>query len=183
VIGIVQVGEQSIADRYTYLPLIGVFVMVCYAAPPRKSAGVVAAIALLACAALTAYQVRFWRDDLALFRRALETTDRNYLAHGYVGKALAAAKRPAEAVAHYDRALAIKPGYFEVHYNRANLLLADGRLDDAIAGYRRAVEINPEFPEAWQNLAAAYARKGDLERARACLNRAAESRAKRESGE
>ena len=180
VIGLVQVGEQSIADRYTHLPLIGLFVVVCYVVPPRKSVGVVAAIALLACAAVTVYQVRFWRDDLTLFRRALETTDGNYLAHGYVGKALAPV-HPADAMVHYDRALELKPRYFEVHYNRANLLLAAGRLDDAIAGYRRAVEINPDFPEAWQNLAAAYARKGDFETAREYLKRAANARASRES--
>ena len=182
VIGIVQVGEQSIADRYTYLPLVGVFVMACFTAPRGRWSGVVAAVVLAACAALTVYQVRFWRDDLTLFNRALETTRDNYLAHGYVGKALAAQQQPAAAMAHYDRALEIKPRYFEVHYNRANLLLAAGRVDEAIAGYRRAVEINPDFPEAWQNLAAALARKGDLEMAREYLKRAAAARARRESG-
>ena len=157
VIGVVQVGEQSIADRYTYLPLVGVFVMVCYAAPRGKGTGVLAAVALVACCAATLYQIRFWKDDHALFGRALEVTRDNYIAHGYVGKALAARQEDAAALSHYDRAIAIKPAYAEAHYNRGNLLLRTGRMQDAVDAYRRAVDLRPDFADAWNNLGIALA--------------------------
>ena len=162
VIGIVQVGEQSIADRYTYLPLTGVFLMLCWAAPWTRGSALIAGVALAACFGATLYQLHFWKDDFTLFSRALEVTQDNYIAHGYVGKALAARSTgdaPA-ALAHYDRAIEIKPTYWESHYNRGNLLLRAGRTGDAIEAYRRAVAIHPALADGWNNLGIALAMQG-----------------------
>jgi tetratricopeptide (TPR) repeat protein len=84
-------------------------------------------------------------------------------------------------MAHYDRAIEIKPTYWEAHYNRGNLLLRGGQTAEAVEAYRRSVAINPDFPEGWQNLAAALARSGSLDEARACLARAEAARAKQDS--
>ena len=114
--------------------------------------------------------MRFWSGDLALFGRALRVTSDNHLAHGYVGKALAAqALRPGNpsadeqdraALDHYRRALALRENYPEVHYNLGNLLLRRGQFDDAILHYQRAIEQRPRMIDAQANLAAACAYAG-----------------------
>lgn len=169
VIGIIQSGSQAMADRYTYLPLVGLFIMIAWAVSYTRRTAIVAAIVLVACGAMTLYQLQFWRNDLALFGRALAVTENNHLAHGYVGKALAAQNRDEEAFAHYQRALAINPHYWEVYYNLGNLLLRAGRTQEAIDAYRRAVEIQPKLADAWNNLGIALATQGNYAEAEQSL--------------
>ncbi len=104
VIGLVQVGSQSMADRFTYLPLIGLFIMLCWSVPSRvmerwdlKAIARVAAAAVVAvCAALSRVQVGYWRDSETLFRHALDVTRGNWVAHNNLGNALAQSGRVAE---------------------------------------------------------------------------------------
>jgi tetratricopeptide (TPR) repeat protein len=174
-IGIIQSGSQSMADRYTYLPLVGVFIMIAWSVPwHRPAASIAGGVVLAACCAMSLYQLQFWRNDLALFGRAMAVTENNHLAHGYVGKALAAEKRDTEAMAQYARALELNPSYWEVHYNRGNLLLRNGEVPQAIDAYRRSVEIHPIYPDAWNNLGIALARQGALAEAEQSLIKAAE---------
>ena len=176
VIGLVQVGNQSMADRYTYIPGIGLRVAVVWLVADlverrRIARGVAiaaSAVAVLALAVATRGQLHHWSGGtLSLFRHALAATDpdTNWLAHGYVGSALAErGARPddlAEAERHFLAARAINPDHPEVHYNLANLLRRLGRADEAIASYRRAVALNPQFAQAWNNLGATYASRED----------------------
>ncbi|MHB8765295.1 MAG: glycosyltransferase family 39 protein, partial [Deferrisomatales bacterium] len=123
VIGLVQVGDQAHADRYTYLPLVGLFLIGAWAAGeaagpggPRRAAVVAgAAGALAAFSALTWAQVGHWRSTEALFRHALAVDGRNWLAHNTLAADLLAQGRDAEALAHVEEALGLNPGLAEAH--------------------------------------------------------------------
>jgi tetratricopeptide (TPR) repeat protein len=175
VIGIVQSGSQSMADRYTYLPLIGVFIMVCWSIRWTRESRIAAGVVLMACCGLSLYQLQFWKNDFTLFSRALEATENNHLAHGYVGKSLADRHDDQEAQEHYQRALEINPQYWETHYNLGNLLLRQGRTQDAIAHYSETVRLQPKFPDALNNLGIAQASQADWAAAEQSFRAAAEA--------
>jgi protein O-mannosyl-transferase len=161
VIGLVQVGEQAIADRYTYIPSIGFFVMICWAAPqllagwpPRRPVlGLTAAAVLCACAVLGRSQVAYWRDSVSLFQHAVAVTHDNGIAHTALGAGLAARNRLDEAIDQYQLALQLNPGYGLAHNNWGLALARLGRYDEAVAHYRSALAINPQDVEAHYNLA------------------------------
>jgi len=163
VIGLVQVGGQSMADRYTYFPFVGLFVMLCWSVPgavmktPNWSAiTCVAGLAALAiCAVLSRAQVEYWKDSETLFRHALSVTRDNWLAHGNLGVVLEEAGREPEAIAQYEQALQIQPGYPQAQYNLGNALSKMGRLGEAMEHWNQAVRLNPDFAEARYNLGVA----------------------------
>lgn len=138
VIGIIQVGLQAMADRYTYVPLIGLFICTVWGgreigirlAGPRTIGAAVAGI-ILALAVISHHQVTFWKDSYALFERALAVTWDNYPAHTAMGNALAADGRYAEAVQHYQEAVRIQPGFDEARINLSLVLLKLGVIDQA----------------------------------------------------
>jgi hypothetical protein len=152
VIGFIQVGGQAMADRYTYLPFIGPFIMIVWCAGeavPTTSifharALVVAAVGILVILCGLAFvQVSYWSDSITLFTHTLTVTSGNAVAHTSLGTALARQGRLEEAIAHFDAALQIKYGDVETHRNMG-LALADlGRLDEAIAQFRETLKINP----------------------------------------
>jgi protein O-mannosyl-transferase len=125
VIGIVQVGSQALADRYTYLPMVGIFIMVSWGIadlsrrlPGRRIVVVGAAIAcLLVLAVITRSQIRYWRDSVTLYERALTVTKENCVAHNNLGVALFAAGHHEDAARHYKEALRIRPDYADAHSN------------------------------------------------------------------
>jgi tetratricopeptide (TPR) repeat protein len=170
VIGLVQVGGQSMADRYTYLPLIGLFIMLCWSVPARALerrntkaiTGVAAVAALAACVTLSRIQVGYWKDSETLFRHALGVTRDNWLAHNNLGAALSQMGRIQEAITHYQQALRINPDFAEAHYDLGAALGLTGRMPDAIAQYEQAVRINPDFAEAHNNLGNALLRQGKV---------------------
>jgi tetratricopeptide (TPR) repeat protein len=169
VIGLVQVGGQGMADRYTYVPLIGVFVAVAWGlaeavgeSAARRRVAVVAAIAAVGALALvTRAQVGTWRDSTALFERALSVTTGNWLAENNLGRALSDAGRVDDAIAHFERALRIAPDYVGAHLNLGNALVSTGRVDEGIDRYRRALALRPDFAEARGNLGAALLARGE----------------------
>ena len=161
VIGLVQVGQQSMADRYTYVPLVGVFMGVAWLAADAAAAlplliryalvpAVAGAFAALGLAAI--FQVWTWSDSVALFSHALEVTQNNSLAHNNLGVALRDVGRDDEAMEHFYEALAIKPDYSDAHNNLGIELAAHGRPDDAIKEYQEAIRLYPDFPEAEENI-------------------------------
>ncbi len=170
VIGLVQVGLQSMADRYAYLPSIGLTIMVCWSVPSRalerrslKVITVVAAAAALAvCAVLSRVQVEYWKDSEALFRHALGVTRGNYVAHNNLGIALAQAGRMPEAIEHLQQALQINPGYAEAHYNLGVALTRMGKIEEAIAHYQHALQVRPNYAEAHCNLGNAFLRQSKV---------------------
>ncbi len=167
-IGLVQVGDQSMADRYTYLPLIGLFIMLCWCVPSRamqrwdlKLITRVAAAAMLAlCAALSRAQVECWKDSETLFRHALDVTRDNWLAHSNLGVALAQTGKIEDAIAHYEQALRINPGSCEAQNNLGDALVRLGKVTEAIAHYRQTLEIDPGSAEVHYNFAIALEKLG-----------------------
>ncbi len=169
VIGLVQVGIQARADRYTYIPLIGIYAMIAWEAagltarwPRRKGLVVAGAAAWLALLAVATWaQVGLWRDSETLFRHALAITSRNYLIHTNLGSALEQEGRLREAREQYDLALAVKPDYSLARYNLGTLLRREGDLAGARAQYERVLDVQPGHLEARSNLAAVLAAMGD----------------------
>jgi len=166
--GLVQVGAQAMADRYTYLSLVGIFVAVVWGTaelsrgwPWRR--GVLAATAGLVFTGLTVTghrQVGFWRDSGTLFSRALAVTDDNLVAHVNLGIHLKEHGRLEEAIAQYRKAVRINPYHPDVHYNLANALVAIGRFAESVEPYLQAVRLDPDDPDAPGNLANVLNRLG-----------------------
>ena len=175
VIGLVQVGLQGMADRYSYVPLIGLFIMIAWGVPDLMSrkgraprAGYLAVLAGLAVCALTVcawIQVGYWRGDVALFSHAIEVTRDNAIAHNNLGRALKIQGKFDEAFYHYREALRIAPRYADAQYNFANALMRRGKIDEAIAHYYEAIKLNPKSAEAHNNLANTLASQGRTEEA------------------
>lgn len=169
VIGLVQVGGQQIADRYSYVPSIGIFVALAWGLPRladaiRVPARVVTAVAgaVVALAALLTYrQVPYWRDSITLFTRAVAVTERNFFAHNNLGEALAAAGRRDEAAAHYAEAARLHPGYAPARNNAGIVLAEAGRYVEAEREFRAALAIDPQLALAESNLGTTRARLGD----------------------
>ncbi|HTS26070.1 MAG TPA: tetratricopeptide repeat protein [Bryobacteraceae bacterium] len=160
VIGLVQVGSQSRADRYMYLPMVGLTIMAAWGAAdavsrwPRAKGAVVAAAAVCcaACAVATPLQLRYWRNSETLFRHAIQVTGGNYLAHYNLGVALSAdPQRLPEAVREFEAALEIRPDYAEAR-NNLGVALSGMSERDAIPEYEEALRLAPASALAHNNL-------------------------------
>lgn len=173
VIGLIQVGGQSMADRYMYIPSIGLFIMAAWGIPPLLSGagcphGVLALLAVSAVAvsaALTYHQIGYWQDDASLFREDIAVTTNNYLAHNNLGAAFAQRGDLDAAIREYREALAINPRYYLAHNNLGGAFEDEGNLDAAIKEYKTALALSPNYSLAHNHLGVAYARKGDLDAA------------------
>ena len=169
VIGLVQVGEQGMADRYTYVPLIGLFIMAAWGVPEllrkwRRREEILAASSLLILLCFfvaTWRQVGHWQNNFTLFDHAIRVTKDNYGAHYARGNAYAAVGDGRQAILDYDRAIEINPGYAPAYYNRAGVYAAVGDERHAILDYDRAIALNPESADAHNNRGNAYAAAGD----------------------
>jgi tetratricopeptide (TPR) repeat protein len=169
VIGLVQVGEQAYADRYTYLPLIGLFIAVAWqakevmAATPRVLVPATGALALAACIVCTNHQLQFWRNGETLFRRALAVTKNNCVAHNNYGNLLMDAHNVEGAEAHYAAALAIRPSYPDAELNLGRVLMEQGKLAEAISHFEFVATKRPDLVTAHYNLGAVLAELGKIE--------------------
>ncbi len=156
VIGLVQVGSQALADRYAYLPLIGVFVCISWSIPDlpfrlRPRRGVLGATALLVLAALAARtrsQLPFWRDDVALFTHARAVTTGNFVAAYNLGNALLKQGNARAALDCFEEAVRLKPDFPLAQNNLGATLAAQGRNEEALFHYREALLYKPDFSEA-----------------------------------
>lgn len=181
-IGLVQVGAQSMADRYMYLPGIGLFVMAVWglgdlavASRFKQTIAAVAGLAaLLACGWGTLIQLRYWHDSEALFRHALDVTSKNYIAYDGLGSALARQGRGVEGLQMCRESVRLMPTFAQGQYDLGTVLLKQGRLDEAIEHLGRAVQLQPSFAEAHINLGQAFLQQGRLREAEAHLARAPE---------
>jgi protein O-mannosyl-transferase len=181
VIGLVQVGDQALADRYTYIPSLGLMILVvwgAYALIHRwRYNGVVLSVvgsAMVAvCMVVTHQQLRYWRDSEALFRHALAVTENNYLAHNNLGTALDEKGQTDEAINQYQEALRLKPDFVIAHYNLGTTLVEIGQTDGAISQYQEVLRLNPDFAKACNNLGYLWATRGEnLDEAQAMIERA-----------
>lgn len=190
VIGIVQVGSQAHADRYMYLPLVGLAIAVAWGVPalarrlpldPRRRTAALGTVALAAVAALavdTTAQLSHWRDSESLMRRAIAVTGPNFIAHGHLGDALLSQGRAAEAAAELRESARIEPSYATVTNNLAWLLAtyrdpAIRSPQEAVHYAQLAVRSAPDDPAVLDTLAAAYASAGRFDQAADTATRAA----------
>ncbi len=171
VIGFMQAGDQSIADRYTYFPSIGIAIMlvwgVVYLLPKDKLQKIIiipGAIILAALTFLTWQQCGYWKNSIYLFNHALQATKDNYLAHYSLGCAFAAENKHGEAIDQYLAAIKISP-YYDSYYNLGISLAAIGRNEEAIERYLTAIKMNPDFAKAHYNLAIALQQRGKVDEA------------------
>lgn len=163
VIGLVQVGSQARADRYMYVPLVGLAIVLAWGLTDLvrqrpRTRGVVAAGSVAcccACAVLTWSQVQLWRNDRALFQYTLGVTANNAVAHDGLGRAYLAEGRLDEAIAHFREAVRIDPLYAGCRDNLGAALLAQGHVDEAAEQLRVAVRLDPSLPQARVALGAA----------------------------
>jgi tetratricopeptide (TPR) repeat protein len=170
VIGLVQVGSQAMADRYTYIPLIGLFIVIAWGVPGILAGGryrrivlaTLTTVLLLGFTMCTWLQVRYWQNSLTIFQHTVNVTTDNHFAHNNLGVALAKGGRLDEAVDHYYVALRIKPNQAEVYNNLGNALEAQGNLDEAIRHYHEALRIKPDNAKAHNNLGNGLARQGNV---------------------
>ena len=173
VIGLIQLAGYSHADRYTYVPLIGVFVLLAWGAhdlTKRWPCGVMAlsvaaSAAIVLCPVLTRQQLRHWKDSEALFRHALEVTENNYLAHNNLGDVLDKKGRTGEAIALFQQAINLQPGYAPAHNNLGAALYKKGQVDEAISHFQEAIRLKPDDAEALNNLGIARYKQGQVEEA------------------
>ncbi len=173
VIGLVQIGVQSMADRYTYLPLVGIFIMVAWGAAElsvklryRKIVlAVLAGIVLAGMLICTRIQVRHWRNSFTLFEHALEVTENNYTIHYNLGYVLQSEGRLDEAASHYRQTLQIMPAYVKAHNSLGIMFGMQGQFDTAMTHFNQALKTEPEDPEAHYNMGLMLRAHGKLDEA------------------
>ncbi len=165
VIQIVQGGSHAMADRFTYVALIGIFIMVAWGLPELlakwrlgdKALTVLAGVGLPILMIMTWMQVSHWKNSITIFEHAIKVTDKEYsnfaIAHNNLGHALIADGQNKEAIAQYRMAIKLKPDLVKAHFNLGHALTAEGRNEDAIAQYRMAIKLKPNYVAAQFNLA------------------------------
>lgn len=166
VIGLVQVGNQAFADRYTYLPYIGLFVAIVWSVRSlldRKVVVVAVIVVLSTLGVRTWYQTRHWKDTITLFRHTVTVTENNYLIHDNLGKLLAGEGRLDEALEQYREAVRIRPAFTQGHYNAGVALSKAARYDEAVPYFDEAIRQQPDFVKAHFNLAVCHAHLNQAE--------------------
>jgi tetratricopeptide (TPR) repeat protein len=173
VIGLVQVGIAAMADRYTYFPLVGIFIAAAFGVRDlarrfrflKIAAAIAAALVLAACLMLTENQLRYWRDSESLFAHTLAVTSDNVNAHISYGVALEQKGRLAEALAQYREAVRISPNNAMAHLNIGNLLEKKDKPEEALLELLKAVQFNPKAPAAHNALGSVLVELGRFDEA------------------
>jgi tetratricopeptide (TPR) repeat protein len=180
VIGLFQAGSQSRADRFTYIPLIGLFLMVTWGASDllsrRRYGRVVlpaaAVIIIGACAITARAQVGYWRNSLALWKRVVDITSDDPIAQNELGLVLAHQGEADEAIAHLSEAVRLAPNFAQAHNNLGVVLAKNGKSDEAVVRFSEAVRLEPSFVEAQNNLGIALINVGRVDEGVINLHRA-----------
>lgn len=173
VIGLVQVGEQSMADRYSYIPSLGLFVAIIWGAAELcrfqrlgvKALSVAGAAALVVCLILTRQQLEYWKSSETIYKHAIAVTENNAFAINNLGCALLSHGQIDEAVDYLQEGLRLRPAVAECQNNLANALLAKGRVDEAIFHSQEAIRLKPNFGRAHLILGNALFDKGQVDEA------------------
>jgi Tfp pilus assembly protein PilF len=161
VCGIIQVGDQAMADRYTYIPLIGLFIAIAWGIPDllkgnpfyRYFIPIAAGITILLLVILTFNQTGIWKNSVALFEHAIAVTEGNYVAHNNLGSYLMRLNRFDEAASHFEKVVQIKPDDEKYLNNLGIALFRQNRYDEAMKYYLRAIAVNPDFADSYINAA------------------------------
>lgn len=173
VIGIVQVGSQAMADRYTYIPLTGLFIIIAWGTKDllakyhlKKIILPLSAVLIFTAMLITTnIQLKYWQNSLSLFTHAIEVTKDNYIMHNNLGSIFLIRGKLPQAIDHYKKALQIRPNIAKTHDNLARALKSQGKLNEAIDHYRQVILITPDSAKAHCNLADALKAKASLDEA------------------
>ena len=173
VIGIMQVGSQSMADRYTYIPLIGIFIslvwglweLFCRLRHGKIAFGVVSVTALVLFTVITQIQVGLWKNSETLFRHAIEVTKNNYMAHNNLGVVLSDKGDAEGAIREYQEALRINPMFYLAHFNLGLAYTKKGEANRAIEYYVKGLQINPNYTKVHNDLGALLVMTGQTDEA------------------
>jgi Tfp pilus assembly protein PilF len=182
VIGIVQVGGQALADRYMYIPSIGLFVMIAWGiaeffrkqTKAREVLAVLAAVSLLCLFLLTWKQDGYWRDNVSLFDHALDVTENNFAIYNNRGGVYEELGNHKQAIADFDRAIGINPNSAPAFNNRGNAWYSLGNYTQAVEDFTRAIQISPGYAEAYNNRGIVYSSMDNYIRAIEDFDRAIE---------
>ena len=174
VIGLKQAGLwPAMADRWAYVPLIGIFIIIVWGVPELASQwchkkiglALAAAVLLLILMTVTWLQVRYWINSVSLFKHAFEVTANNFIVHFKLGESLAEQGRTEEAINHYQEVLRLKPCYALAHHNLGCILADQGRTNEAMNHYIAALKINPKLERTHINLGCILNSKGERDKA------------------
>jgi Flp pilus assembly protein TadD len=173
VIGLVQAGEVAMADRFSYIPSLGLLVLVIWGVSEltrrRWHQAIFLAVAgcatIILCLGLTRQQIGCWKDRQTLFRHALTVTKNNYLAHCSLGTILLNKGQTDEAISQFRETIQLIPDNFKAHNNLGNAFLRKNQVDEAINQFQDVIRLKPGYAEAHNNLGAALGRKGQIDKA------------------
>lgn len=173
VIGISPIGPQKITDRYTYIPLVGLFIMIAWGIPDamgkwryRRPAALFASAAAIIALMVGAWlQTGYWKDSESLYRRAISATKDNYKIHTNLGVLFVEKGEYEKAIHHFREAIKIRPDFVDAYSNMGIAFKEKGRIDKAKAYYYKALEIKPRFSKAHYNLGVAFEEEGRFEKA------------------
>jgi tetratricopeptide (TPR) repeat protein len=172
VIGLVPINAPM-ADRYTYLPSIGIAVMLAWGIPLlfpgeniRRKILFPAGVAVLAILSfLTWNQCGYWKNSISVFNHALRVTKNNYMAHNHMGIALQTEGKTEDALYHYNKAILINPCYPEAYNNRANIYASMGRYQNALEDFNKSIRLNPEYANTYNSRGTVYTKLGQYQQA------------------
>ena len=167
-IGLVQVGWQAYADRYTYIPSIGIFIALVWTAAdanwqrePAGSSMIGAALAILGALAFATWsQIPYWSDDLTLFQHAIEVTSANPFAQYHVGDDLVEAGRDGEAIPHLEEAIRLRPNFSAAYFTLGKAQEAEGQIEAALQNFSQSLRITPGYAKASYSRALTYLKAG-----------------------
>ena len=170
VIGLIQVGPQAMADRYTYLPQIGLYIIVAWGSVDlcgswryrRVLLGAGAAAILAALLVLAHVQTTYWKNGVSLMTHAIACTSDNSIAHSNLGITLTRQGKLPEAIQHFERTIQLKPDDAGAYDNLGVALARQGKLPEAIQHFERAIQLKPGFADAHYNLGLALTSQGKL---------------------
>ncbi len=171
VIGLLQIGSQAMADRYSYIPLIGLFIMAAWGTADvlkkyryrQAILGSLALISIIGSITVTSQQLRYWQNGITLFRHNIATTTPSYINHYNLGVTLMDKGDYAEAISEFQKALQLRPDSAAAHNNLGISLYGQGEIQKAVNEYKAALMLKPDHVNAHMNLAMAFYQQGDLE--------------------
>ena len=169
VMGLVQVGLwPAMADRFAYIPLIGVFVIIAWGVHDLTlkwkyrfaGQGIIAAVLIFFLMGVTWNQIQYWENSISIYKHTLSVTTENDIIHNNMGVILVNQNKISEAIDHYNQALKINPGYVRLHNNLGAALIKAGRNLEAIHHFSKALRLKPDYAEAHNNLGNALIKTG-----------------------